>query len=47
MKIQKDKKVVEVTERAYNVVYKGLGYKQIGETEKPKRTAKKGVQGGS
>lgn len=31
LKIQKDKQELEVTEKAYNVVYAELGYKKVGE----------------
>ncbi len=33
MKVVKDGKIIEVTEKAYRVVYKGLGYKPYQEHE--------------
>lgn len=41
MEVKKGNKVVEVTERAYNIVYAPLGYKPIKEQTKTRRTVKK------
>ncbi|MFC5541557.1 hypothetical protein ACFPOH_07240 [Ureibacillus suwonensis] len=42
MKIEKDGKVIEATEKAFTVVYQPLGYKLY---EKPKTTRKKQAGG--
>ncbi|WP_370225281.1 hypothetical protein [Cytobacillus sp.] len=43
IKISKDGKELIVTEKAFNVVYQGLGFKPVSD-EKAKRTTKKAVQ---
>lgn len=39
--VEKDGKEIEVTEKAFKVVYEAIGYKKV------KRTTKKAVQDGS
>ena len=36
VKIKKDKQELEVTEKAFNVVYKEMGYKAVKETKEKK-----------